>query len=230
VEPPLDLGSLPHIDAVVVSHSHYDHLDLPTVKRLNAQQGGAPRFFVPLGLKQWFQSNGIDNVAELDWWDSAEHMGLKLTLAPVQHWSSRTPWDRNRTLWGSWVIEQAHMRLYFGGDFGYSQDLADIGRHFGSIDLAMLPIGCYEPRWFMSVMHVNPEEAVRAQQDLHAHYAVGMHWGTFRLTDEALDEPPRKLAELRSLRGMAEEEFFVTAIGQTCRLAPRRPFSPPCET
>jgi N-acyl-phosphatidylethanolamine-hydrolysing phospholipase D len=226
VETPLDLGSLPHIDAVVVSHNHYDHLDLPTVKRLNAQQGGAPRFFVPLGLKQWFHSNGIDNVTELDWWDSAQHMGLILTLAPVQHWSSRTPWDRNRTLWGSWVIEQGHMRLFFGGDFGYSQDLADIGRHFGSIDFAMLPIGCYEPRWFMSVMHVNPEEAVRAQQDLHARYAVGMHWGTFRLTDEVLDEPPRKLAEALKQAGVAPERFFVMRHGQMRKLDFLAPGSP----
>ena len=218
VEPPLDLRSLPHIDAVVISHNHYDHLDLPTVKRLNRQQGGAPRFFVPLGLKQWFGGNGIDNVTELDWWDNAELMGLKLTLTPVQHWSSRTPWDRDRTLWGSWVIEQAQVRLFFGGDFGYSPDLADIGRQFGHFDLAMLPIGCYEPRWFMRAMHVNPEEAVRAQQDLHARYAVAMHWGTFRLTDEVLDEPPRKLGEALKQAGVAPERFFVMRHGETRKL------------
>jgi len=218
VEAMPDMRSLPHVDAVVISHNHYDHLDLPTVKQLNIQPGGAPRFFVPLGLKQWFGSNGIENVTELDWWDSAEFMGLKLTLAPVQHWSSRTPWDRNKTLWGSWVIEQAHMRLFFGGDFGYSPDLAAIGQHFGNVDLAMLPIGSYEPRWFMSAMHVNPEEAVRAQQDLHARYAVGMHWGTFRLTDEVLDEPPRKLADAMAQAGVAPERFFVMRHGEMRKL------------
>jgi N-acyl-phosphatidylethanolamine-hydrolysing phospholipase D len=145
-------------------------------------------------------------------------MGLKLTLAPVQHWSSRTPWDRNKTLWGSWVIEQAHMRLFFGGDFGYSPDLAAIGQRFGNVDLAMLPIGSYEPRWFMSGMHVNPEEAVRAQQDLHSRYAVGMHWGTFRLTDEVLDEPPRKLAEAMAQAGVAPERFFVMRHGEMRKL------------
>jgi L-ascorbate metabolism protein UlaG (beta-lactamase superfamily) len=110
------------------------------------------------------------------------------------------------------------MRFFFGGDFGYSPDLADVGRRFGGFDLAMLPIGAYEPRWFMSVMHANPEEAVRAQQDLRARYAVAMHWGTFRLTDELLDEPPRKLAEALAQAGVAPERFFVMKHGETRKL------------
>jgi N-acyl-phosphatidylethanolamine-hydrolysing phospholipase D len=218
VAPAFDFVTLPHADAVVISHNHYDHLDLGTVTRLNRQAGGPPMFFVPLGLKEWFRTQGIDNVKELDWWESADHMGLRFTLAPVQHWSSRTLRDRDKTLWGSWVIEHPRLRFFFGGDFGYSPDLADIGRFFGSFDLAMLPIGAYDPRWFMSVMHANPEEAVRAQRDLNARYAVAMHWGTFRLTDELLDEPPRKLAEALAAAGVASERFFVMKHGETRKL------------
>ncbi len=218
VESTFSFETLPHADAVVISHNHYDHLDLGTVKRLNAQAGGPPRFFVPLGLKEWFAHQGIDDVTELDWWDAAEFKGLKFTLVPVQHWSSRTPWDRNKTLWGGWVIEQGSLRFFFGGDFGYSPDLADIGKRFGHFDLAMLPIGAYDPRWFMAVMHANPEESVRAQKDLNARYAVAMHWGTFRLTDERLDEPPRKLAEALTQAGVAPERFFVMKHGETRKL------------
>ena len=218
VPPPFDFDTLPHADVVVISHNHYDHLDLRTVKRLNTQKGGPPRFLVPLGLQAWFKAQGIDNATELDWWDSADHLGVRFTLVPVQHWSSRTPWDRDKTLWGGWVIEHPQMRGFFGGDFGYSPDLADVGRHFGSFDLAMLPIGAYEPRWFMSMMHANPEEAVRAQQDLHARYAVAMHWGTFRLTDELLDEPPRKLAVALERSGVDPEHFFLMKHGETRKL------------
>ena len=219
VAPALDFATMPHADVVVISHNHYDHLDLETVRRLHRQAGGPPMFFVPLGLKRWFRSQGIDNVTELDWWDSAVHRGLKITLTPVQHWSSRTPFDRNTTLWGGWVVEHPRLRFFFGGDHGYSPDLADIGRRLGPFDLVALPIGAYEPRWFMSVMHANPDEAVRARQDLRARYAVAMHWGTFRLTDELLDEPPRKLAQALAQAGVAPEQFFVMQHGETRDLA-----------
>lgn len=220
VAPALDFTTLPRVDLVVISHSHYDHLDVGTVKQLNRQQGGAPVFFVPLGLKAWFAGQGIENVVELDWWEHRDWKGLQLHLVPVQHWSQRTLWDRDHTLWGAWVIEHRSSagpvrRLLFGGDFGYSKDLADIGRRFGSFDLAALPIGAYEPRWFMSLMHVNPEEAVRAHLDLNARYSVGMHWGTFRLTDERLDEPPAKLAEALRAASLPPERFFVMKHGET---------------
>jgi N-acyl-phosphatidylethanolamine-hydrolysing phospholipase D len=218
VEPPFSYETLPHADAVVISHNHYDHLDLDTVRHLNAQSGGPPMFFVPLGLKEWFAKQGITNVTELDWWDGADYMGLKVTLVPVQHWSARGIWDRNRTLWGGWVVEHPRMRAFFGGDFGYSPDLADVGKRFGSFDLALLPIGAYDPRWFMAVMHANPEEAVKAKQDLNARFAVAMHWGTFRLTDERLDEPPHKLAEALSRAGVAPDTFAVMKHGETRKL------------
>jgi L-ascorbate metabolism protein UlaG (beta-lactamase superfamily) len=220
VPPALSFEQLPHIDAVVISHNHYDHLDRGTVRRLAAQTGGSPRFFVPLGLKAWFEAEGIVDVSELDWWDEAEYKGLKLVLTPVQHWSARGLWDRDKTLWGGWVVEQPGFRFFFTGDTGYSADFKDIGEHFGGFDLTAIPIGAYEPRWFMSIMHVNPEEAVRIHQDLRARYSVAMHWGTFILTDEPLDEPPVKLAQARTAAGVAPEAFFVMQHGETRRLAP----------
>ena len=216
VAPALRLSEVPHIDAVVISHNHYDHLDRVTVKHLAAQTGGSAHFFVPLGLKAWFAGAGIHTVTELDWWDELEHRGLRLTFTPAQHWSSRTPWDRDRTLWGGWVVEQPEFRFFFAGDTGYSRDFKDIGERLGFVDLAAIPIGAYEPRWFMKVMHVNPEEAVKIHQDLRARHSVAMHWGTFEgLTDEPMDEPPRVLARLRAEAGLPVEAFDVMKIGET---------------
>lgn len=215
---PLEIAELPPVDVVVISHNHYDHLDLPTVKALNRQAGNPPLFLVPLGQRAWFASQGITRVTELDWWESIAHQGLNFHLAPVQHWSKRTLWDTNETLWGSWVIEHSRMRVLFGGDFGYSKDLADIAKRFTRFDLALLPIGAYEPRWFMSIMHVNPKEAVQAHRDLKARHSIGMHWGTFRLTDETLDDPPKKLAEALSDAGLSRDDFSVMAHGETRRL------------
>jgi L-ascorbate metabolism protein UlaG (beta-lactamase superfamily) len=217
--PPLDFDELPHIDIVVVSHSHYDHLDRPTLQRLAKQPGGPPRYFVGLGLKQWADDEGIPNVSELDWGDSLEAKGLKLHYVPVQHWSQRSLWDRNRTLWGAWVIEHDGRKYFFGGDFGYSQDLADAAARFDGFDLAMIPVGSYEPRWFMKPHHVNPEEAVQAHKDLKARFSVGMHWGTFRLTDELLDEPPVRLAEALARENLSAERFFLMQHGETRRLS-----------
>ena len=218
VPPALSFANLPHIDVVVISHNHYDHLDSATVRQLNRQKGGPPRFFVPLGQKAWFASEGIANVVELDWWDHVQHNGLEIHLVPVQHWSARGVWDRNQTLWGGWMIEHPTLRFFFSGDTGYSKDFADIRSRFGPIDLAAIPVGCYEPRWFMKENHVNPEESVRVHRDLGAHHSVGIHWGTFRLTDERLDEPPKKLSEALAAAGIPEEQFFLMKHGETRRL------------
>jgi N-acyl-phosphatidylethanolamine-hydrolysing phospholipase D len=218
VPPALALAELPHIDAVVISHNHYDHLDAGTVRHLNRQAGGAPRFFVPLGQKAWFAAEGIDNVVELDWWDHVQHMGLEFHLVPVQHWSARTPWDRNQTLWGGWMVEHPSLRFFFAGDTGYSKDFADIRGRFGPIDLAAIPVGCYEPRWFMRANHVEPDESVQIHRDLGARYSVGIHWGTFRLTDERLDEPPQRLASALASAGIPPERFFLMQHGELRRL------------
>ncbi|MGH3851177.1 MAG: MBL fold metallo-hydrolase, partial [Pseudonocardiaceae bacterium] len=219
VPPALNFRELPHIDIVLLSHNHYDHLDRGTVTRLNRQPGGPPKFYVPLGLKAWFVNEGIGNVVELDWWERARELGLTLHFVPMQHWSSRTSFDRNRSLWGGWVVEQPSFRFIFCGDTGYSQDFQDIARRFGSFDLAAIPIGAYEPRWFMKTQHVNPEEAVRIHRDLHARHSVAIHWGTFALTDEPLDEPPRRLAEALAAARIAPEQFFVMKHGETRSLA-----------
>ncbi|MBI1395033.1 MAG: MBL fold metallo-hydrolase [Betaproteobacteria bacterium] len=219
VPPALGFHDLPHIDAVVVSHNHYDHLDAGTVERLARQAGGPPRFFVPLGLKAWFAAQGIrDDVVELDWWDETELGGVTFTFTPVQHWSARTPWDRNRTLWGGWRIDAGEASVFFAGDTGYSQDFKDIRARLGPVDYALLPIGAYEPRWFMSVMHVNPEEAVKIHEDLEAGHSVAMHWGTFVLTDEPMDEPPRKLVQALRREGIPHERFWLLKHGETRRL------------
>jgi L-ascorbate metabolism protein UlaG (beta-lactamase superfamily) len=219
VAPALRLPELPHIDAVVISHNHYDHLDRCSVEQLAAQRGGSPRFFVPLGLQAWFARVGIHKVTQLDWWEQAEHEGLHFMLTPVQHWSSRTPWDRDRTLWGGWVVEHPQFRFFFAGDTGYSPDFKDIGERLGFVDLAAIPIGAYDPRWFMQIMHVNPEEAVKIHQDLRARHSVAMHWGTFILTDEPLEEPPHRLAQARREAGISPESFFVMKHGETRHLS-----------
>ena len=218
VPPALSIAELPHIDVVLISHNHYDHLDLDSVLALNAQSGGPPLFMVPLGVKPWMQAQGIQNVYELDWWQSENIAGLELSLVPVQHWSARSATDRFETLWGGWIARTGKQStqaftLFFTGDTGYSKDFADIHRRFGDVDLALIPIGAYEPRWFMKPQHVNPTEAVQIHQDLHARHSLGIHWGTFELTDEALDEPPRALAEAIRQAGLAPEAFVVLQHG-----------------
>jgi N-acyl-phosphatidylethanolamine-hydrolysing phospholipase D len=210
------LDDLPHIDVVVVSHNHYDHLDLESVKRLAAQRGGSPRFFVPLGLKDWFVGRGIEDVVELDWWESQKFGGLEIHLVPVQHWSKRTLTDDSRTLWGGWVLRHPELSFFFAGDTGYSRDFADIGARFGGFDLAAIPIGAYEPRWFMKIMHLDPAEAIQVHKDVKARRSVGIHWGTFDgLTDESLYDPPERLSEERRKAGLTEEQFFVMKHGET---------------
>ena len=218
---PIGIDELPRIDVVLVSHNHYDHLDLESVRRLATAPSGSPLFLVPLGLKAWFEEQGIQRVEELDWWQPREHAGLRFTLAPVQHWSKRTLWDTNRTLWGGWVVEGGGVRLIHTGDLGYSRDALDIGERLGPFDLALIPIGSYAPRWFMKTMHVDVPEAIQVRADLRAARAIGMHWGTFEsLTDEPMDEPPAELARRRAAAGLAPEAFDVMVIGETRPLRP----------
>jgi N-acyl-phosphatidylethanolamine-hydrolysing phospholipase D len=219
VELPITIEELPPIDLVLVSHNHYDHLDVDSVKRLAALPTGSPLFLVPLGLKSWFNGLGIERVEEYDWWQSRVEGPLKLTLVPVQHWSKRTLWDTNKTLWGGWVIEGGGLKVIHTGDLGYSRDARDIGERLGPFDMAFIPIGAYAPRWFMKTMHVDPAEAVQLRADLRASRAVGMHWGTFEnLTDEPLDEPPAVLASQRAAAGLARDQFDVMKVGETRRI------------
>ncbi len=217
---PVDPARLPFVDAVVISHNHYDHLDLPSLRLLNAQAGGPPLFVVPLGNAALLQSEGITNVKELDWWGSiALKDGLRITLVPTQHWSKRRLLgDRNEALWGGYVLQHQGRQAFFAGDTGYSKDFADIHARFGAMDFAMIPIGAYAPRDFMQRQHINPAEAVRIHQDVQARLSLGIHWGTFILTDEAIQQPPQDLAVALQQAGVAAAQFPRWAIGETRRL------------
>lgn len=200
------LHELPHIDVVVISHNHYDHFDQDSVRRLAEQPGGSPRFFVPLGLKDWFARRGIAHVEELDWWERRDYQGLEIHFVPVQHRSKRTLTDENQSLWGGWVVRHPELSFFFAGDTGYSKDFADIRAKFGGFDLAAIPIGAYAPRWFMQIMHLDPAEAVRVHRDVNARQSLAIHWGTFaNLTDESLYEPPQRLAEELETRAFQEQ-------------------------
>ena len=229
VPPGLLAADLPRIDAVLVSHNHYDHLDTASVRALAAQRGGAPLFVVPLGIQAWLAGHGIGNAVELDWWQPAQVGGLEIVFTPSQHWSSRSLGDRMKTLWGGFAVFAEGFHLLYTGDTAYSKDFCDIGerfaeRHGGArgFDAALIPIGAYEPRWFMQSQHCNPAEAVQIHLDVRAERSIGVHWGTFQLTDEPLDEPPRALSRALAARGMANDVFTVMAVGETRRF-PLRP-------
>lgn len=212
---PASLAQLPRIDLVVISHNHADHLDEPTIRELVNQQGGQPQFLVPLGVDALLKEFGVTKTQPMDWWDRYEVGELRMTFVPAQHWSARGLSDRNKTLWGGWVIEGAGKSVYFAGDTGYSRHFAEIGARFGGFDLALIPIGAYEPRWFMKDQHVNPDEAARIHIDVRSRLSVGVHWGSFELTDEALDKPRTDLATARQKYGIGDEQFIVLDIGQT---------------
>jgi L-ascorbate metabolism protein UlaG (beta-lactamase superfamily) len=225
--PGVALDALPRIDVVLISHAHYDHLDLRSVRRLAQQAGGPPLFLVPAGLDAWFDahvpgvsSRGASPTVRALAWDT--HVvalpaapGFAFHFLPVQHWSNRSPFRRNDTAWGSWAVLHERFRFWFAGDLGWSDDVPRIGARFGRFDLAAIPIGAYEPRWLMRDQHVNPEEAVRVMQAVGAERAVAIHWGTFGLSDEAPAEPPRALAAARAAGGVAAERFAVLRHGET---------------
>lgn len=211
VPPGVPLEALPRLDFALLSHDHYDHTDLPTVRRLAAH--GVP-FVVPTGLGALVREAGGRVAAELGWWDEVTIAGVRVTCVPARHFSGRGLTDRNRRLWAGFVVAGQTRRFYHPGDTALFDGFAEIGRRAGPIDLACLPIGAYEPRAMMGPVHLDPEEAVRAALDLDARAAVGMHFGTFDLSDEPLDEPPRRfLAEARA-RGLGDRAF-VMAIGET---------------
>jgi N-acyl-phosphatidylethanolamine-hydrolysing phospholipase D len=210
----MDYKDLPPIDAVVISHSHYDHLDLEAVEQLAKNS----HFFVPLKLKQWFLEQDISaaKVSELDWWQSQDFNGISFQALPSQHWSARGLGDRFATLWSSWSITIGDKHLWFAGDTGYNPvQFRLIGERIAAIDLAMIPIGAYAPRWFMQPYHVNPQEAVQIHQDVGARKSIGMHWGTFPLTAEEPGEPPIKLEQAKQNSQIDPQAFISMAVGQT---------------
>ncbi len=212
-DPAVRFDDLPPITIVLLSHNHYDHCDVATLRRLSRKFD--PLVVTPLGNGRLLRSIGVRRYEELDWWQRSTTAGLPITATPAQHFSARHPFDRNRALWGGFTIEVGETRLYFAGDSGYGPMFRDIGGRLGPIDLALLPIGAYEPRWFMKDIHMNPAEAVQAHLDLGAKHSLGMHFGTFQLTTEPINEPERALAEALAQRGVPEAQFRTLEFGES---------------
>jgi L-ascorbate metabolism protein UlaG (beta-lactamase superfamily) len=212
--PGVAFASLPKIDFVLLSHDHYDHCDLPSLRRLAHTH--QPLFLAPLGHCALLAGAGATRIVELDWWQShALAPNLMVRLTPARHWCRRTPGGTNRRLWGGFYLRTAARSVWFAGDTGYDETLfRDIGRRCGAPDLALIPIGAYEPRWFMQTAHMNPAEAVRAHRDCGARQSIAMHWGTFQLTDEGREEPVQALELARVAAGLGLEEFRVLLPGR----------------
>jgi L-ascorbate metabolism protein UlaG (beta-lactamase superfamily) len=208
VPPALRPEELPHIDASLVSHDHWDHMDVPTLRAV-----GAP-VLAGLETDAPFSREKLLHVP-LRWWQTVKVRGVAITFVPAQHFSGRGLGNRDRTLWGGFVIQGSSATLYHSGDTGSFSGFREIGRRFPGIDVAMLPIGAYDPRWFMQSVHVDPEEALQAFEDLGARTFVAMHWGTFKQADEPLDEPPVRLEAERVRRSIPPERVKVLAIGES---------------
>jgi N-acyl-phosphatidylethanolamine-hydrolysing phospholipase D len=226
VPPGLGFNSLPPVDVILLSHDHYDHLDTPTVRLLHARFGDALAWVTPLGYAPWLRRIGITNVTELDWWDHTRldtPAGvLDVHATPAQHWTKRTPFSERTRLWSGFVVTvNDGSSVYFCGDTGYFDGFRAIGT-LGPFTASLMPIGAYEPRWFMKPAHMNPEEAVRAFTELGAGgLFAGMHWGTFRLTDEPPLEPPVRTAEVWRQTGLPADNLWVPRHGET-RIIPLR--------
>jgi L-ascorbate metabolism protein UlaG (beta-lactamase superfamily) len=214
--PGVRFDDLPAISLVFLSHNHYDHCDLETLRALD-RRFQAP-VVTPLGNSRLLRAAGIRRVEEIDWWQRATTAPLPITLTPAQHFSSRSILDRNRALWGGFLIEALGRRILFAGDTGYGTHFREIAARLAPIDLALLPIGAYEPRWFMKDIHMNPAEAVQAHLDLVARRSIAMHFGTFQLTPEGIDEPVRELANALRERGVPTERFRTVEVGESVSL------------
>ncbi len=223
VDPGIAFDKLPPIDLVIISHNHYDHFDKETLMKL--AQNRATRFIVPLRLRDKLEDIGISNVQELDWWEGTTYKGIKIICTPAQHSSGRWLTDRDETLWASFVLWGKEKRLYFCGDSGYFTGFEEIGEKFGPFDLTILPIGGYEPAELMHQLYMTPEEAIRANDDLKGKTMLAVHWGTFKLTDEPIDEPPKRFREEVKARlpeqsggqakNLPSENYWLMMIGET---------------
>ena len=226
MDPGLAIDALPPLDVVLLSHNHYDHLDQPAVKRI-AKAHPRAAWIGPLGLGAYIRRWGARDIQELDWWQETVVHGLRVTATPARHFSARRLGDRNRSLWCGFALALDEKRAWFAGDSAYHPEFGEIGARCGPFDFVMIPIGAYEPRWFMERVHVNPEEAVRIYEDLIASHPerrrplmLGIHWGTFRLTDEPMDEPPQRTAARWRDAGLEEDRLWIARFGETRRVAP----------
>lgn len=219
VAPGLSWAALPkRIDVVMITHNHRDHMDVPTLKRLGAD----PLYLVPHGMRSWFVKAGFSQVQEMSWWQETRIGDVSVQFVPAQHWSRRGLLDMNTSWWGGFVMTYAGLRLYHAGDTAWFDGFAEIARRCGPLDVAMLPIGAYSPRWFMRHQHMDPDDALKAFIALNAKLFVAMHWGTFKLTDEPLNEPPLRLRDLWHRLALADRRLAIPAIGQTLPLSARQ--------
>jgi len=213
--PGMRLSDLPPIQHVLISHCHYDHLDAPAIRDLR-RRNPEVQFWLPEGLSGWFHRRGIRNCTELAWGQSAQlSPAVAVHCVPAQHGSARTLFDRNRTHWCGWVLKSADRSAYFAGDTGYAPIFREIGEKFRGFDLAMIPIGCYSPRWLMHPVHLNPAEAVQVHLDVRSRQSIACHWGTFRLADEPLSEPPALLAQEVARAGVDSSKFLALHPGES---------------
>jgi N-acyl-phosphatidylethanolamine-hydrolysing phospholipase D len=213
--PGISWHDLPPIDVVLITHNHYDHLDAAVVKKL----APSTHFIVPEGLDSWMQKKGVEQTSAMPWWKQISvASGIQITCCPAQHASARTPMNRDQSHWCGWLIEWRGRKIYHSGDTGYCPHFKEIGNRFGPIDLAMLPIGAYSPRWLMEPMHVTPEEAVQIHGDIKSKQSIACHWGTFRLTDEPVMEPLQRLEAATQKQGLPEGAFTHLPIGGSVRL------------
>ena len=213
IPPAIPIDKLPKIDVITVSHNHYDHLDLRSLKKIYKANPNAI-FLVPKGDKRRLKRRGIENVIEFLWWEEIEIKGSKFTFTPVQHWSARGIADRNKSLWGGWFMNLKTETIYHAGDTGYSKDFIETKKRLGSPSISLIPVGAYAPRWFMKTNHVNPPEAIQIAIDLESERNFGMHWGTFQLTDEEILEPPKLLKESLRDQGLPDNFFNILRPGQ----------------
>lgn len=217
--PGIALDALPPIDVVLISHDHYDHLDAPTVKALGRRFGTSLTWLTPPGYTDWLERRGGRLVKEVDWWEEelldTGSGTASIRALPARHWTKRRLLDARKRLWCSWSVEAGGRRVYFGGDSGYFPGYQEIGARAGPFDVALLPIGAYEPRWFMKSSHMNPEEAAEAARDVRAGAMVGMHWGTFRLSDEPPLDPPLRARQAWSNLGLPASDLHIPAHGET---------------
>lgn len=213
-KPGVELEDLPRIDVILISHNHYDHLDIETLKKLNERF--SPKVIVPVGDKDLIESIGIKNVEELDWWESIQaDDNTKITFTPAQHSSARGLFDRDKSLWGSFYIQHQKRSVYFGGDGGYSTHFADIKNRIGPPEIAIIGIGAYLPSFFMKAIHTSPAEAVMAHKDLAATQSIGMHYGTFQLASEGFEQPKEDLRAAMEKESIAEDSFITLQEGET---------------
>lgn len=212
--PALVPETLPPVDVVLITHNHRDHLD----PRSLALLGRGPTYVCPAGDAGLLKKIGAEKVIELEWWKKTTIGTVDITFVPSRHWSMHYPWDRNESLWGGYVIQSSDGTAYHSGDTAFFDGFAEIGKRLGTIDWALLPIGSYDPRWFMEPQHIGPEEAVEAYRMLEARRMVGMHWGTFRLTDEPVGEPPERARAAFGKIGRPAEDLWILDIGESRRL------------